>query len=200
MAYLSGVESGHPSVTLRPDDQVLVFKIHSIGTIQLFILSYWCKRQTYPSPGKPSDPIAELDVEMVDFDVVPGAREKSVALSVLFFSKFGSFHWFKRDCWLVEFCEQFNTEHEFGNSRKLSQMPKQQKNKKINMKFVLNHFFYLSHRYVREWILKRIDWIVLASQIIACRWSHTTVRWDIGNTNASADSDITITAHILNII
>lgn len=52
----------------------------------------------YPSPGKPRVPITEFDVEMVDLAVVPGAREKSVALSVLFLSKFGSFHWFKRDC------------------------------------------------------------------------------------------------------
>lgn len=53
---------------------------------------------TYPS-CKPSDPITEFDVDIVDLEVVPGAREKSVVLSPPSLSKFGNFHWFKRDCW-----------------------------------------------------------------------------------------------------
>lgn len=47
---------------------------------------------SYPSFCKPSEPITEFDVDIVDLEVVPGAREKSVALSVLSLSKFGNFH------------------------------------------------------------------------------------------------------------
>lgn len=47
---------------------------------------------TYPSFCKPSEPITEFDVDIVDLEVVPGAREKSVELSVLSLSKFGNFH------------------------------------------------------------------------------------------------------------
>lgn len=53
---------------------------------------------TYPSPCNPSVPMTEFDVDMVDLEVVPGAREKSVEVSVPSLSKFGNFHWFKRDC------------------------------------------------------------------------------------------------------
>lgn len=45
----------------------------------------------YPS-CKPSDPITEFDVDIVDLEVVPGAREKSVVLSPPSLSKFGNFH------------------------------------------------------------------------------------------------------------
>lgn len=47
---------------------------------------------THPSPCKPSVPITELDVDIVDLEVVPGAREKSVVLSLLSLSRFGNFH------------------------------------------------------------------------------------------------------------
>lgn len=46
---------------------------------------------TYPS-CKPSDPMTEFDVDIVDLEVVPGAREKSVVLSPPSLSKFGNFH------------------------------------------------------------------------------------------------------------
>lgn len=47
--------------------------------------------ESYPS-CKPSDPITEFDVDIVDLEVVPGAREKSVVLSPPSLSKFGNFH------------------------------------------------------------------------------------------------------------
>lgn len=50
------------------------------------------KIRSYPSFCKPSEPITEFEVDIVDLEVVPGAREKSVALSVLSLSKFGNFH------------------------------------------------------------------------------------------------------------
>lgn len=65
--------------------EISMFKIAHFGQI--------ChKRMSYPSFCKPSEPITEFDVDIVDLEVVPGAREKSVALSVLSLSKFGNFH------------------------------------------------------------------------------------------------------------
>lgn len=50
------------------------------------------KTFTYPSPCNPKEPITEFDVDNVDLEVVPGAREKSVVLSPPSLSKFGNFH------------------------------------------------------------------------------------------------------------
>lgn len=89
---LSGVESGQPSLTLRPDDQVLSNETVKIDLDRDKNINAYAVIYTHPSPCKPSDPITEFVVDIVDLEVVPGAREKSVVLSVPSLSKFGNFH------------------------------------------------------------------------------------------------------------
>lgn len=102
---LSGVESGQPSLILRPEDHVLMFE-QSASFSFVVGSSFNSTKKTYPS-CRPSDPITEFVVDIVDLEVVPGAREKSVVLSPPSLSKFGNFHWFKRDCWPPEFWKLF---------------------------------------------------------------------------------------------
>lgn len=55
---------------------------------------------TNPSFCRPSGPML-LELLVKFCFVAPGAREKSVlSVAMVSFSNTGSFHWFKRDCWL----------------------------------------------------------------------------------------------------